>query len=129
MEYKAFVVRAFEREPGKWRASVRRPNGRPLRASSRRKLDEFVTAFDAPNASAAMLMAMTAIDSGVFSRRAAPAAQSLPQQKISVEKFWRLTGRLPDTPTSGDQSAAPIQRTARITRSRARQRSRTSHEA
>ena len=27
MEYKQFVVRAFEREPGKWRASVERANG------------------------------------------------------------------------------------------------------
>jgi hypothetical protein len=30
MEYKEFVIRAFEREPGKWRASVQRANGRPF---------------------------------------------------------------------------------------------------
>ena len=30
MEYKRFNVKAFEREPGKWRASVERANGKVL---------------------------------------------------------------------------------------------------
>jgi|HubBroStandDraft_4_1064222.scaffolds.fasta_scaffold104724_1 hypothetical protein len=71
MEYKQFVVKAFEREPGKWRASVERANGKVLlRALARRRraLDKFITGMDATAAEAAMQMAMAAIDANAFSR-------------------------------------------------------------
>jgi hypothetical protein len=71
MEYKQFVVKAFEREPGKWRASVERANGKVLlRAMARRRraLDKFITGMDATAAEAAMQMAMAAIDANAFSR-------------------------------------------------------------
>jgi len=71
MEYKQFVVKAFEREPGKWRASVERANGKVLlRAMARRRraLDKFITGMDATAAEAAMRMAIAAIDANAFSR-------------------------------------------------------------
>jgi hypothetical protein len=71
MEYKQFVVRAFEREPGKWRASVERANGKALlKAIARRRkaLHAFVTGVDATTADAAMQMAIAAIDANAFSR-------------------------------------------------------------
>jgi hypothetical protein len=37
MEYKGFVIRAFERELGKWRAAVRRPHGIPLKSQGPKK--------------------------------------------------------------------------------------------
>jgi hypothetical protein len=44
MEYKEFIVRAFEREPGKWRASVERADGKAIMAmTNRRTLAKFVT--------------------------------------------------------------------------------------
>ncbi len=70
MEYKQFVVRAFEREPGKWRASVERANGIVIMPTvdHRPRLAKFVTGVDAKSAQVAMLMAMAAIDAGAFSR-------------------------------------------------------------
>ena len=71
MEYKQFVVKAFEREPGKRRASVERANGKALLkviARRRRALDKFITGMDATGAEAAMRMAMAAIDANAFSR-------------------------------------------------------------
>ena len=71
MEYKQFVVKAFEREPGKWRASVQRANGKALLSAmtrSRRAIDKFTTCMDATAADAAMRMAMAAIDANAFSR-------------------------------------------------------------
>jgi hypothetical protein len=67
MEYKQFIVEAFEREPGKWRASVERTNGKAIMITiSRRQLAKFVTGVDAKSAQAAMLMAIAAIDAGAF---------------------------------------------------------------
>jgi hypothetical protein len=71
MEYKRFIVKAFEREPGKWRASVERANGKVLLkliAHRRRTLDKFVTGMDAKAADAATRMAIAAIDANAFSR-------------------------------------------------------------
>ena len=70
MEYKQFVVRTFEREPGKWRASVERVNGKVMMPAKhhRPRLARFVTGVDAKSAQAAMLMAMAAIDAGTFTR-------------------------------------------------------------
>jgi hypothetical protein len=77
MDYHGFVVDAFERDPGKWRAKVLRSSGKPV-ITGRKRIWRFVTGVDAETASAALLMALEAIDAGAFSR-AAP----LP------EKFWR----------------------------------------
>jgi hypothetical protein len=69
MEYKQFIVEAFEREPGKWRASVERANGKAIMTTTnRRQLAKFVTGVDAKSAQAAILMTMAAIDAGAFSK-------------------------------------------------------------
>jgi hypothetical protein len=81
MEYQGFVVDAFERDPGKWRAKLSRSSGRPL-ITGRKKIWRFVTSVDATTASAALLMALAAIDAGTFAR-----AASLP------EKYWRRSGQ------------------------------------
>jgi hypothetical protein len=80
MEYNGFVVKAAEREPGKWRASVRRVSGGAIRvmSHSRTKLDKFVTGIDAPTAEAAMRMAIAAIDAGAFSRNFAKRSRGEP---------------------------------------------------
>lgn len=82
MEYKQFVIRAFEAEFGKWRARIWRANGKSLRATGRGKPREFVTGLDSPTAVAAVLMAMTVIDAGTFSRA----------KQAYTEKFWRPRG-------------------------------------
>jgi hypothetical protein len=65
----AFVVRAFEHEPGKWRASVERADGTAIMAmTNRRTLAKFVTGVDVKSAQVAILMAMAAIDAGAFSK-------------------------------------------------------------
>jgi hypothetical protein len=79
MEYKGFVIRAFERELGKWRAAVRRPHGIPLKAKDQKRLYCFVTSPDAATATDALLLALEAIDAGAFSRGTVR----------STEKFWR----------------------------------------
>jgi len=68
MEYKQFLIRVFENEPGKWRASVQRANGKPLFAG-RPKMGKFITALDATTAEGALQMALAAIDQGAFSRQ------------------------------------------------------------
>jgi hypothetical protein len=85
MEYQGFVVEAFERDPGKWRAKLSRSSGRPL-ITGRNKIWRFVTSVDATTASAALLIALAAIDAGTFAR-----AASLP------EKFWRRGGQRSNT--------------------------------
>jgi hypothetical protein len=71
VKYMQFVVWAFQREPGKWRASVERANGKALlRARSRRRkaFNKFITGMDATDAEAASRMAIAAIDANAFSR-------------------------------------------------------------
>jgi hypothetical protein len=80
MEYQGFVVDAFERDIGKWRAKISRSSGRPV-ITGRKRIWRLVTDADATTAPAALRMAVEAIDAGAFSR-AAP----LP------EKFWRRNG-------------------------------------
>jgi hypothetical protein len=80
VEYKQFTISAYQREPGKWRARVRRTSGRPL-ISGRTKLLEFLTAKDGASEADAMTMAIEAIDAGAFSRAT----------KRSSERFWRRT--------------------------------------
>jgi hypothetical protein len=86
MEYKRFVVRAFEREPGKWRAKILRPIGKPLRTGQNRVV-QFITGVDRTTASAALLAALEAVDAEAFSR-----AGTL------TEKFWRRRGQRSKTP-------------------------------
>jgi hypothetical protein len=86
MEYQGFVVEAFEREPGRWRAKISRSSRKPL-ITGRKKIWQFVTGADATTASDALLMALEAIDAGTFSS-AVPAP----------EKFWRRRGRRSHAP-------------------------------
>ncbi len=97
MEYQGFVVDAFERGPGKWRAKLSRSSGRPL-ITGRKRIWQFVTGIDTTTAPAALLMALEAIDAGTFSR-AAPIP----------EKFWRRRGRCSNAPTSDGRSIRPAQ--------------------
>jgi hypothetical protein len=98
MEYQGYLVDAFERDPGKWRAKLSRSSGRPL-ITGRKKIWRFVTGVDATTASAALLIALAAIDAGTFAR-----AASLP------EKFWRRRGRRSNAPTPDGRSIRPAQR-------------------
>jgi hypothetical protein len=107
MEYLGFVVEAFEQGPGKWRAKILRSSGKPL-ITGRKKIWQFVTGVDATTASAALLMALEAIDAGTFSSAAPPP-----------EKFWRRRGRCAHAPASDGHtvpSATPAtpKRVARI---------------
>ncbi|MFZ3360863.1 MAG: hypothetical protein WA652_06050 [Xanthobacteraceae bacterium] len=69
MQYQHFIVTAFEHQPAKWRAKIRRADGMPILIQGLKKLDEFVTGIDGETAQAALLAAMAAIDSGTFSRK------------------------------------------------------------
>jgi hypothetical protein len=79
MEYKGFVVKAFERGHGTWRAIVCRTNRQPLKAKDHKKKYHFMTPRDATTAVDALLLALEAIDSGFFARNTVR----------STEKFWR----------------------------------------
>jgi hypothetical protein len=78
MEYNGFAVQAFEREPGKWRARIRRVNGEPVQVVGTNKLDQSITRVDERTPAAALLTAMAAIDEGIFVR-----------DRVATEKFWR----------------------------------------
>jgi hypothetical protein len=98
MEYKQFVVRTFEREPGKWRAKILRPIGKPLRTGQNRVV-QFITGVDRTTASAALLAALEAIDAESFSR-----ANTL------TEKLWRRRGHRSNAPKLDDRSIPAVQR-------------------
>jgi hypothetical protein len=70
VEYKQFIVRLFEQQPGKWRARVKRLDGKPLMVARRgkTKIDEFITSPDSATPNGALLKAFAAIDAGAFSR-------------------------------------------------------------
>jgi hypothetical protein len=100
MEYEHFVLKAFEREPGKWRASVERANGKALLkaiARRRRALDKFITAMDATAAEAAMRMAIAAIDANAFSR-------------ITYREKRQARRGMKDIEARGEHSADPVPR-------------------
>jgi hypothetical protein len=82
MEYKRFVVRAFEQEPGKWRASIRRADGKPVKIIGGEKLEQGNMSGDERTAAAALLTAMAAIDAGTSTRG-----------RVGTEKFWRRRGQ------------------------------------
>jgi len=78
MEYKQFAVQAFEREPGKWRASIRRVDGEPVQVIGTNKFGQSITRIDDRTPAAALLTAMDAIDAGTFVR-----------DRAATEKLWR----------------------------------------
>ena len=72
MEYKHFIVKAFQQEPGKWRASLKRSDGTPLPVVGphRVTIAQSITHVDSLTAEDALHMAIEAIDSGAFSHPA-----------------------------------------------------------
>jgi hypothetical protein len=88
VEYKQFFVKAFEQEPGKWRARVKRLDGKPIIVARRdkTKVDEFVTSPDSSTPDDALLRAIAAIDAGAFSRRGEPSANREPQARESASR-------------------------------------------
>ena len=69
MDYKHFVVIAFQQSPGKWRASVKRSDGTPLAVVGPQKVQitQSVTPIDSLTAEEALRRAIEAIDAGAFS--------------------------------------------------------------
>jgi hypothetical protein len=63
MEYRFFQIEAFERTPGKWRASIRRLSGSKVRVGSAR-FEFFTTSADTLTADEAIGLARKAIDAG-----------------------------------------------------------------
>jgi hypothetical protein len=94
MEYKQFHLRACEREPGKWRAKIRRADGKPMAVAGQKKIEHIVTSHDAATSAAAISMAIGLIDTASFKRN-----------KVAGEKFWRrrarFRGRVQSTVKSG----------------------------
>ena len=63
--YKAYVIDAFQRDTDKWRATIRRLNGKKIRvAMPPSVLDEATTSADALTAEKAVELARQAIDGG-----------------------------------------------------------------
>ena len=66
--YKAYVIDAFQRDTDKWRATIRRLNGKKIRvAMPPSVLDEATTSADALTAEKAVELAKKAIDAGGLS--------------------------------------------------------------
>ena len=99
MEYKRFDIQAFEREPGKWRANIRRTDGKPVKIIGRKKFEHSGTRFDTPTAVAAIFMAMAAIDAGMFVR-----------DRVATEKFWRCRGRSSVASATGNHTDPAVRR-------------------
>jgi hypothetical protein len=63
--YKAYVIDAFQRDTDRWRANIRRSNGKKIRvAVPPSVLDEVTTSADALTAEKAVELAKKAIDAG-----------------------------------------------------------------
>ena len=66
--YKAYVIDAFQRDTDRWRANIRKLNGKKIRvAVPPSVLDEATTTADAPTAEKAVELAKKAIDAGGLS--------------------------------------------------------------
>jgi hypothetical protein len=66
--YKAYVIDAFQRDTDRWRANIRKLNGKKIRvAVPPSVLDQATTSADAPTAEKAVEMAKKAIDAGGLS--------------------------------------------------------------
>src|ERR1700728_1694356 len=85
MEYERFVVRAFEQEPGKWRASIRRADGKPVKIIGGKKLEQGNISGGERTAAAALLTAMGAIDAGTPARG-----------RVATENFGAAAGSFPE---------------------------------
>jgi hypothetical protein len=80
MQYKGLEITAFEQGPGKWRVSIVRANGRPLKTNDRQLL-ESVTSANLSSAVDALTLAMEAIDAaGLF----------FGNTNRKSERFWRV---------------------------------------
>ena len=80
MQYKGLEITAFEQGPGKWRVSIVRANGRPLKTNDRQLL-ESVTSANLSSAVDALALAMEAIDAaGLF----------FGNTNRKPERFWRV---------------------------------------
>jgi hypothetical protein len=66
MDYKHFVITPFEREPGRWRADIRRADERPV-TCEKKTFPFFVTSHDTATADEAVALARAAIDGGFVS--------------------------------------------------------------
>lgn len=77
VDYKQYTINVFEREPGRWRARVRRT----AFVRGRAKLIEFISQNDSSTAVDAMTVAINAIDVGEFS----------PPSRRTLKRFGRLT--------------------------------------
>lgn len=75
MEYKHFIVNAFQQRPGKWRAGVKRSDGTPLVVVGPHKLKiaQSVTPRKLINGGGRRAYAIEAIDAGAFLHRATQA--------------------------------------------------------
>ena len=62
-ERKRFQIDVFKREPGKWRASIRRSDGSKVRVGNMH-VDLFITSVDTSTADQALQLARKAIDAG-----------------------------------------------------------------
>jgi hypothetical protein len=82
MQYKTFLIEAFQPEDGKWRARIIRAHRRPLKSADPKRR-EFITSVDCSSAVEALTMAMETVDAGCFSGNAEP----------STEKYWRLLSK------------------------------------
>jgi hypothetical protein len=107
VEYRGFFVEALEQKPGRWRAKVSRTDGKPVKVVGRRKLEQFVTGFDAKTASAAILMAIAVIDGGMFTRN-----------RAGTEKFWRRRAQSSIDLTTGARSGLSVRHASHVRASR-----------
>jgi hypothetical protein len=80
MEYRQFVIDAFEIRRGKWRARISRRDGAPLAVKGRKLARECVTGSDDKTAADALLVAMDMIDWGTISSAAGI---------VPLETLWR----------------------------------------
>jgi hypothetical protein len=85
MQYKRYTVQTFERELGKWRASVRRTDGRLL-WKGRAKVRSHVTGTDATTPQHALQMALAAIVNQWIVRRRAGVFTETQVSHISVSR-------------------------------------------
>jgi hypothetical protein len=78
MQYNQFMIEAFEKTRGKWRATISRRDGRHLQVEGRwgRKL---VTTSDAETTTAALRAPIGLIDTGSV----------IAPNRVPIEKFWR----------------------------------------
>ena len=89
MQYKGFDIRAFEQEPGKWRARIVKVNGKPLKATSR-NLRKFETSVDLSSAVDALISAMQAVDGLTLTMEAMDADFLFRNAKRKTERHWRV---------------------------------------